>query len=220
MNKTLTLSQAVKLYTGSSIGRLTVKFTGLLFAQTCLTTLIFAVIGWAEGKTDRISDFVSLIFLVSLMLAHMFLLGGHLFPRSVPGGKFFRSTKEGFAGYQKMRTGVLLVSILILVLSFGGMYLLNMAVPIGTNAAAYVILLIVSLYMISFLNFLQMLPNEGLANILRITALTLTGIFSAGLFTVQRVAWWHWLAGVVALLLVPLSHLILLRHYRKYFWNT
>ena len=120
-NAPLPPSQALKLYSGKSIGEMIFFFAGIALVGYLSTILIFLLLigldnGFANARQEICDTLMSNMFLAidgGIVTSLMSLM---TYDKEIPGGKYFRSVKGGFETYKKMRIGNLITAITVIFL--------------------------------------------------------------------------------------------------------
>lgn len=225
-NKSLTLSQALKLYTGDSILKWILEWSGLALGMFLGCIAVFGVINGLEDGFDRvfenIADTPVLGVLVSAGNAFTIIVILNMtFERTLPGGKFFRSLKDGFNVYGKMRLALMVSSFFIISIYTAIVYILDRAVFhfMANGAAVYISVFTFSLLAIGITNLIQIIKARlvfgGMIFLLFIISGALT-IVSGN----DNIGIVHIIAAVLAVVLIPVSHKLMLADYRKNRWNA
>lgn len=228
-NKSLTLSQALKLYTGDSILKWILEWSGLALGVFLGCIAVIGVINGLEDGFDRvfenIADTPVLGVLVSVgNVFTIIIISNMTFERTLPGGKFFRSLKDGFNVYGKMRLALMISIFFIISIYTAIVYILNRAVFhfMANGTAVYISVFTFSLLAIGITNLIQTIKNNkarlvfgGMIFLLFIISGTLT-IVSGN----DNMGIVHIIAAVFSVVLIPVSHKLMLADYRKNRWNA
>lgn len=228
-NKTsLTISQALKMYNGSGLPTLTLQFsiviTALYIATiTFFTLLIGAENGFAAAREEVSESLISSMFLAldgGIVVAVISVL---TYEKKLPGGKFFRSVKGGFNTYKKMRTALVLSTIIGICLYLGIICILNAVIPIMIYGTATCISIAVFLFLgVGIVNLINVIRNDiarTVLNLILLLALSLVGMFTV-YSSDGKLGIVHIIAAILAIVLIPISHKLMLASYRKHRWNN
>lgn len=227
-NSSLTISQALKVYNGSSLPK-------MIFMFSCMMTLIyigtivffFLMIGLQDGiaaaRKAVIESPISSIFLAMYEGIDVVIISVMTYEKKIPGGKFVRSVKGGFETYKKVRTALTITTIIAICLSMSIIGALNAAVPIMIHSTATCISVGVFLILgIGAANFVNMIENEfarGFLNVIILFALSILGVLTVH-FGDGKLGIVHIIAAILAVLLIPISHNMMLASYRKNHWDN
>lgn len=223
----ITISQALKLYNGSSLPKMTILVGCIMAAIYIAAIIVFTVLIGLESGFAAVRKEVS-----EAHMGNMLLLFGSIgaavislltYEKKLPGGKFFRSVKGGFETYKKMRTALLLSNIFGICLYAGIICAINAAVPIMEYGTATCVSFVIFLMLgIGFVNLINMLKTELARSLLNVIVFFLFGF--AGVFTVwfnDGKLWIiHIIAAVIAAVFIPVTHKLMLNNYRKHRWDN
>ncbi len=228
-NKTsLTISQALKIYNGSSLLKLTLQFScimAVLYIASIafFTLLIGAETGFAAAREEVSESHISSMFLAmdgGIAVAITSILTCE---KKLPGGKFFRSVKGGFDTYKKMRAALVLSNVIGICLYTGFICALNALIPIMINGTATCISVAVFLLLgVGIVNLINVIKNALARTVLKL--ILLLALSLVGVFTVYasggKLGIVHIIAAILAIVLIPISHKLMLISYRKHRWNN
>lgn len=226
-NSSLTISQALKVYSGSGLPKMILKFTCIMtiiyIGSIVFLTLLIGLQSGFETAHKEISEtpFIS-IFLAMYGGIDVVIISVMTYEKKIPGGKFIRSVKGGFETYKKVRTALTLTTIIAICVSMGVICALNTVMPIFKNGTATCVSVTVFLMLgIGTANFVNMIENELARSFLNI--IILIALSTAGVLTVYlsngRLGTVHIIAAILAALLIPVSHKMMLASYRKNRWD-
>lgn len=228
-NKTsLTISQALKIYNGSSLPTLTLQFsivnTALYIATiTFFTLLIGAENGFAAAREEVSESLVSSMFLAMDGSIAVFMTSVLTYEKKIPGGKFFRTVKGGFDTYKKMRAALVLSTIIGICLYTGIICVLNAVIPImiyGTaTCVSIAVFLLLGTGITNLINLLEHALARSVLNIVILFALGLVGVFTVYISN-GKLGMIHMTAAILAIVIIPISHKLMLASYRKHRWNN
>lgn len=228
-NKTsLTISQALKMYNGSSLSKLTLQVSCIMAAIYIATIAAFTLLIGTENGFAAAHKKISETFIGGMFLA---VDGGIVvtvisiltYEKKLPGGKFFRSVKGGFNTYKKMRTALVLSTMIGICLYASMICVLNAVIPIMIYGTATCVSVAVFLLLgVGIINFVTIIKNDIARTLLNLTllcALSLVGGFTV-YFNNGRLGIVHIIAAILAIVLIPISHKLMLTSYRKHRWNN
>lgn len=228
-NKTsLTISQALKIYNGSGLLSLTLQFSCMIAALYISSIAFFTLLigtenGFAAAREEVSDSLISSMFLAMDGSIAVFITSVLTYEKKLPGGKFFRSVKGGFDTYKKMRAAAVLSNIIGICLYIGIICILNAVFPIMIYGTATCVSVAVFLLLgVGIVNLVSVIKNDFVGTLLKIIlllALSLVGMFSvyAGEGKLGIV---HIIAAILAIVLIPISHKLMLASYRKHRWNN
>lgn len=226
--KELTLSQALQLYNGASFPKLTLQFVGYtvlfyLASMVFFTFIIGLEHGFAEAQKEISENLLSSIYLGIVGGVSIAILSLLTYEKKLPGGKFFRSVKGGFATYRKMRIASELSIVIGICLYTGVICALNAVLPIMVYGTATCISAAVFILLgTGVVNLVNMMKNDLARSILNIIVLFAFGL--AGVLTVfiggGQLGIVHIVVAILAVVLIPVSHHLMLASYRKHRWDN
>lgn len=222
------MSQAVKIYIGSGFFKQTLQFTCIMTVIYVVTIAFFFLMicaesGFAAARNEVCESFMSNMFLAIDGGIGVALLSVQTFEKKLPGGKFFRSVKGGFDTYKKARTALVLSVIIGICLYIGIIGALNAVIPFMRYGAATCVSVAVFLLLgVGIVNLISVIKNDLARTLL--SFMQMFGISLVGAFTVHitkgELGIVHITAAILAILLIPVSHKLMLASYRKRRWNT
>ncbi|MDE5755017.1 MAG: hypothetical protein K2H89_10845 [Oscillospiraceae bacterium] len=228
-NKTsLTISQALKIYNGSSLLKLTLQFSCIMAVLyiasiTFFTLLIGTENGFAAAHEEVSETLMSSMFLAmdgGIAVAVISIL---TYEKKLPGGKFFRTVKGGFDTYKKMRAALVLSTIIGICLYTGIICVLNAVIPIMIYGTATCISVAVFLLLgVGIVNLVNVIKNDiarTVLNFILLLALSLVGVITV-YASEGKLGIVHIIAAILAIVLIPISHKLMLASYRKHGWNN
>lgn len=228
-NKTsLTISQALKIYNGSSLPTLTLQFScvmAVLYIATIafFTLLIGAGNSFAAAREEVIESHISSIFLTMVGGIAVSITSVLTYEKKLPGGKFFRSVKGGFDTYKKMRAALVLSTIIGICLYTGIICVLNAVIPIMIHGTATCISVAVFQVLgVGIVNLVNAIKNDlarVLLNLILLLALSLVGVITV-YASDGKLGSVHITAVILAIVIIPISHKLMLASYRKHRWNN
>ena len=227
-NTPLTPSQALKLYSGKSIGEMIVFFAGIALVGYLSTILIFLLLigldnGFANARQEICDTLMSNMFLAIDGGIVTSLLSLMTYDKEFPGGKYYRSVRGGYDTYKKMRLGNLITAIAVIFLFVGTICAINAIFPILVYGTATCISMLIFLLLgIGIGNLLSMIPSgaiRGGVSVITFFALDMIGIISVyaseGKLGIVQI-----IAGVIALVLIPVSYKLMIINYKKNRWDS
>lgn len=227
-NKALTPSQALKLYSGNSIVEMTAFFTGFALVFYFSAILIFMLpTGLNNGFANVRQEFYDTM-LSNMCLAESggfitLILSMMTYDKENAGGKFYRSVKGGYETYKKMRLGNMIAAIAVTFLFVGTVCVVNVIFPImAYGTATCISTLIFLLLSIGIGNLMSLLPKKSIwigAGLIVFFALGFVGIMSVRI-TEGKLGWIQIIAGIIAVVLIPVSYKVMINSYRKKRWNN
>lgn len=229
MNKKseLTISQALKIYTGSGLPSYILQFS-LIMAVMYFSSLIVFVLagaekGFAAGYERVCKTPVSGLYFGGIECLTMVVFSFMTFEKNMPGGKFFRSVKGGFDTYKKMKTAQEMSTVISICLFTVIICAVNAVIPIIKNCVSTCVSSAVFVLLgMCIVNFMSIIKN----NIVRymIDTLLMAAIVNIGVLTIAisegKIGIVQITAAVLTALLIPVSHKIMLSSYRKRRWNN
>ncbi|MDE7089282.1 MAG: hypothetical protein K2O54_04105 [Prevotella sp.] len=228
-NKTsLTISQALKMYNGSSLPMLTLQFSCIMEALYIASIAFFTLLIGAENGFAAAREEVSETLMGSMFLAmdgsiSVAMISVLTYEKKLPGGKFFRTVKGGFDTYKKMRAALILSTIIGICLYMGIICVLNAVIPIMIYGTATCISVSVFLLLgVGIVNLVNVIKNDlvrTLLNLILLIALSLVGVFTV-YSSDGRLGIVHIISAILAIVLIPISHKLMLVSYRKHRWNN
>lgn len=222
------MSQAVKIYNGSSLPFLTLQFTCILTVMYVVTIAFFFLMtcaerGFAAAREELFESFMSNMYLAICGGFGVAVVSVQTFEKKLPGGKFFRSVKGGFDTYKKVRTALLLSVIIGICLYIGIIGALNAVVPIMNYGAATCVSVAVFLLLgVGIVNLISVIKNDLARTVLsfmQMFVLSVVGVFIVHI-TKGELGIVHIIAAILGIVLIPVSHKLMLASYRKRRWNT
>lgn len=228
-NKTsLTISQALKIYNGSSLPELTLQFSCIMTALYIASIVFFTLLigaenGFEAAHKEVIETHISSMFLAFDGAIAVAVISVLTYEKNLPGGKFFRSVKGGFDTYKKMRTALVLSTIIGICLYTGIICVLNTLIPIMIYGTATCISIAVFLLLgVGIINLVNVIKNNlarALLNPILLLALSLVGVITV-YASDGKLGIVHIIAAILAIVLIPISHKLMLASYRKHRWNN
>lgn len=224
----LTLSQALKLYNGSSLPKLTVQLAGCMVLYYVGSIFIFTVLigldrGFAAAHEEVCKTLMSNMYFAIVGGITIAVFSLFTYEKLLPGGKFFRTVKGGFDTYKKMRTAFELSTSIALCLYSGIICVINAIIPImehGTGTCISVaVFLLLGECLTNFINTIKNGLARSVLNLLILFALSLVGVFTA-YFNSGTLSIVHVTAAILAIVLMPISHNLMLANYKKYRWDN
>lgn len=224
---TLGASKALKLYNGNNILKLSIYFSGFTiicyFSLITIFVLFMGIrIGFDNAYAEICGTLFGNLFFVIFGVMVIALHANMTYEKHLPGGKFFRSIKGGFKTYKKMKTGYLISTTFVVLIYCGVICAINVLFPImlygTTTCIATVICLLLG---ISFENFIGMIKNYQLKSLLEfilVFALCFSVILAV-YATEGRLGMIYITAAVIAVVLLPISHKLMLNNYQKERWD-
>lgn len=224
----LTMSQALKLYNGASLPVLTLQFSGAMIVFYLVSIAFFTLLlgldkGFAEAHKAISEEIVSNVYMGIIAGSSTAILSALTYEKRLPGGKFFRSVKGGFATYRKMRIAFQLSIVTGICLYAGVICALNAIIPImkhGTPTCISVALfLLLGTGIVNLINLIKNDLARSVSNILLLFACGLTGVLTVFVGEGQ-LGIVHIVAAILAVVLMPISHTLMLASYRKHRWDN
>ena len=178
-----------------------------------------------ENFFENIADTPVLGVLVSAgNVFTIIVISNMTYERTLPGGKFFRSLKDGFNVYGKMRLALMISIFFIISIYTAIVYILDRAVFhfMANGSAVYISVFTFSLLAIGITNLTQMIKKNK-ARLVFGGMIFLLFIISGALTIVSgndNIGIVHIIAAVLAVVLIPVSHKLMLADYRKNRWNA
>lgn len=226
--KTLTLSQALQLYNGASLPKLTLQLVGYMVVFYVASIAFFTFMigldkGFAEAHKQISENLLISIYLGIVGGVSIAILSLLTYEKKLPGGKFFRSVKGGFTTYRKMRTAFQLSIVIGICLYTGIICALNALLPIMVHGTAICISVAVFLLLgTGVVNLVNMMKNDlarSILNIIVLFAFGLTGVLTV-LVGEGQLGLVHLVTAILAVVLMPISHHLMLASYRRHRWDN
>lgn len=224
----LTISQALKLYNGSSgLIKLPLQWTGLIVTLYLSTIIFFTLLigfenGFAAAWEEVSEELMSNMFFAIQGSIATALLSGFTYEKNIPGGKFFRTVKGGFDTYKKMRTAFTLSTVIMICLFTGIICAINAVIPImlhGTvTCISVAVFLLLGTGITNLINLLENALARSVLNIVILFALGLVGVFTVYISN-GKLGMIHMTAVILAIMLIPISHRLMLTSYKKHRWD-
>ena len=226
----LTVSQALKLYTGTGLGGTVLGLTvyELLYyigASVCMTLMIMLGEGISYPEAVRnISETpagdVIMVFAPSIINCIVLL---SQYGRDKPGGKLFRTVKGGFRTFVSYRTGAYISMFLSTIIYGGAVLVLALVGVLGLHGGVSTVIAVVvsSIAAIGAVTLMLPIKNEGvlaLVSILVTFAVTGSCTILLPMLTDSLIP--HFIVGIVGALLVAVSTRVYFLHYRKNRWDS
>ncbi len=226
----LTVSQALKLYTGTGILGTTLGLAAfeLMFyigASVLMTLMIMLGEGISYPETvkniaetpagDCIMAFSPSVINCIVMLSQ--------YGKDKPGGKLFRTVNGGFDTFVRYRAGAY-ISMLLSTFIYGGVVLLLALVGVlGLYGGVSAVIAVVasSIAAVGIVTFMLLIKNEGLCALVSvIAAFVITGGCTAVVPRLTDSLLPHLIIGIIGAAFVAVSTKIYFSHYRKNRWDS
>lgn len=223
---TLTLSQALKLYYGTGIPKLTLQFSCImaaiyLGAIAFLTLLLGLENGFAEAHEEISEKLISNMLFAMVGGVAAAVLSVLTYEKPLPGGKFFRTVKGGFATYKKLRAALELTTVIGICLYAGIISIINAVIPIMLHGTATLVsvavFLVLGMGVANLINTMKNSLARSIVTVIMQFPLSLAGVFTAFDGKLGLV---HIIALILAIVLIPVSHNVMLTSYRKHRWDN
>lgn len=222
-----TLSQALSIYTGDSIPKFILRFTAfaaLIYAATVL--FFFLIIALQSGFSrayEEIKGEAFTVMYIGMDIAVVIAVTSlSTYEKDEPGGKFFRSTSEGFAAFTKMRTALTIAVPVSTATSLAFIFIISKATGLNKNIASICLSTGAFLLLaIALANFLNMIGSKTARGLLTTLMLMIIGAGGAMLAFEKddRLGIIQIIAAVLGIVLLPVSNRAFLAHYRKKRWD-
>ncbi len=226
----LTVSQALKLYTGTGLVEtiLVLAAFELAFyigASVCMTLMIMlgegisyfeAVRNISETPAgDCIMAFAPSVINCIVLLSQ--------YSKDKPGGKQFRTVKGGFETFVSYRTGAYISMIFSMIIYGGVVLVLSLFGVLGLHggvsaAIAAVVSVITAMGVVTF--FLLIEDERVCALVSVVAALSITGSCTALLPMLTDSLIPHLIIGIIGAVLASVSTSMYFSHYRQKRWNS
>lgn len=230
-NRSLTCSEALKLYTGKNIAETLVKVT---IMAACLLG-VFTMLVWGIGifakdmDAAMIKEMCERSFSIGLGLSiycaiGSFMMYARTFERGLPGGKFFRTVKGGFDTYKKVRFAqhfaamyaVVIYYVMLVILMKAGLISVRFGLNACISAALFTIL---SMCVVNFLTVVQEPLRRGYLMTIPLMAFPAAGILLLEL-TDGRLGVLHIVVAVLDVAGSIISQKVMLSFFKKHRWDN
>ena len=226
----LTISQALKLYTGTDLpetmlGIAVYELAFYIGASVCMTLMI--MLGEGISFPEAVSNIAEtpagdcvMVFSPGILNC-IFLL--NQYTKEKQYGKLFRTVKGGFGTFVNYRTGVYISELLSTLLYGAAALLLDIAgiAKIHGGLSAVIALVVSNIAAVGVITFILLVKNEivlGAGSVL--TMLAVTGCCTI-LFPMLSDSFIpHIVTGIAGALLVIVSLKVYFAHYRKNRWDS
>ena len=225
----LTVSQAMKLYTGTGLAGTILGLTAFelafyIGASVCMTLMIMlgesisypeAVKNIAETPAgDCVMAFASSVINCMVLLSQ--------YGKDKPGGKLFRTVNGGFGTFVRYRTGAYISTLLSTVI-YGGMVLLLAHIGVlglHGGVSAVIAVVVSSIAAVGAVTFILLIENGGICALMSVVAaIAITGCCTALLPMLTDSLIPHFVIGIIGAALVAVSARVYFSHYRKKRWD-
>ncbi len=225
----LTVSQAMKLYTGTGLAETILGLAAydLIFyisASVCMTLMIMlgegisypeAVRNISETPAgDCIMVFAPAIINVIILLSQ--------YNKDKPGGKLFRTVKGGFDTFVSYRTGAY-ISMLLSIIIYGGVMLLFALfglIGLHGGVSAVIAVVVSSMAAMGVVTFMLLIKNEAVLGITSVLVMfAVTGSCTVLLPMLTDSLLPHLYIGILGAALIAVSTKAYFSHYKKHIWN-
>ena len=227
-SKTLTLSQAHKIYTGSSMWLYALKLGicgVLMYFASILSFFVISMLSkWdASDALKEITDIGLINIFLTVDAGIILMITGLMqYNKAYPGGKYFRTVNGGFETYRKMKAAstVARVTALMMILIFGVLVDVSGTFTLthGISGAVYIgAFLLVCVGLIDLLSLIKSPALRGC-----VTPIIIFGAGALGVVTPDIFDGKLYFPIAVAAFAVPLiiiSQKVMLANYKKHKWN-
>lgn len=225
----LTVSQALKLYTGTGllgtiIGLAVYELAFFISASVCMTLIIMLSEGISYPEAvqnvsetpaiDCIMAFAPALINVIVLLSQ--------YGKNKPGGKLFRTVKGGFETFVSYRTGAYTSMIFSMIIYGGVVLVLALVGVLGLHGgvSAVIATIVSSIAAMGIVTFMLPIKNDavlGFASVVATCAITAVCTPLLPALTDSLIP--HLIIGIIGAVLVAVSTRVYFRHYRMTHWD-
>ncbi len=225
----LTVSQALKLYTGTGLagtilGLAAFELAFYIGAAVCMTLMIMlgegipypeAVKNISETPAgDCMMAFAPSVINCIVLLSQ--------YRKDKPGGKLFRTVNGGFDTFMRYRAGVYISMLLSLVIYGSAVLLLTLIGVLGLHGGSSAVIAVVvsSVAAVGVVTLLLLIKDERVCALVSVVAaLAVTGSCTALLPMLTDSLLPHLYIGILGAALIAVSTKAYFSHYKKHIWN-
>ena len=227
-SKTLTLSQAHKIYTGSGMWLYALKLGicgVLMYFASILTFFAISMLSkWdASDALKEITDIGLINIFLTVDAGIILMITGLVqYNKSFPGGKYFRTVNGGFDTYRKMKAAstVARVTALIMILIFGVIIDITGTFTFTHGTVGTVYIGAFLLVCVGLIDLLSLIKSPALRG--GVTPVIIFGAGALGVVTPEIFDGKLYFPLAVAGAAIPLiiiSQKVMLSNYKKHKWN-
>lgn len=225
-NKSITYSQALKLYTGDGLLLTLIKTTGFSILGFLAAVITIMVLSYLHN--DNTNDFfgtasidVCMNIVLSIPVSIMISL---TYEKDLPGGKFFRTARNSFELYEKMRTAIITACTVTVVLYCSVLEAMDESGIIklyhGSESVKSTVVFMIIAMNVGII--LQIISNSG-ARVLTVIIVfnTITSLGAAILkLNNGNIGYVYYAAAIIGSVLLFVNNKIMLSYYKKHRWNN
>lgn len=233
MNKNgsaITMSKALKLYNGRSMGEMMLKTSLFSIGSYAATLLLFVLMGavssggFDAARNDIGESMVSDTILVIDTAIINLILSQLTFEKHMPGGKFFRTVNGGFDTYRKASSAVCISRIVNIAVTAATAGLLHISgiMKLKYGMASVITAIIFLVLAIGICNLISMIFNSTLSAFLSTAVFSVIGITAIIILRENggRLGAVQLIAAAAAAVLVPVSQIMLMKVYKEKRWKS
>ena len=227
-SNSLTLSQAHKIYTGDSMGLYALKLSIggiLMYSATLASFIILGLLeegSFVEAMKELRSTPTPNVFLMLDIGIILTIFGLMSYEKQYPGGKLFRTVKGGFDTYIKMKNANLIIRItaMIFVLAFSAM--LDTADVLRLTGGPKDLLFIGSCLLAGLwlVNLTSLIKNPAVKGALSVIVMFGAGVCGIIFPRISNSLTIPLITVIVSIPLVIITHMALLKSYKKHYWDN
>ena len=220
-SNSLTLSQAHKIYTGDCMGLYALKLSigGILMYSASLVAFIILGLldegSFVEAMKELRSTPIPNVFLMMDIGIILTIFGQMNYEKQYPGGKLFRTVKGGFDTYIKMKKANLIIRItaMIFVLAFSAMLDIADAKDLLFIGSC----LLTGLWLVNLTSLIKNPAVKGVLSGIVMFGAGVCGIMFPRISYSLRIPL---ITVIVSIPLVIITHMALLKSYKKHYWDN
>ena len=226
----LTISQALKLYTGTGLPGTILGLAAyevLFYIGAFVSMTLMIMLGEGISYPEAVSNIAEtpagdcvMVFAPALINVIVLL---SQYTKDKHGGKLFRTVKGGFGTFVNYRTGAYISELLSMLLFGIAALLLDIAgiAKIHGGLSAVIALVVSNIAAIGVITFILPVKNEfvlGAGSVITMFAITGSCTVMLSMFFDDLIP--HLIVGVVGAVLVTISSKVYFAHYRKNRWDS
>ena len=220
----------MKLYNGRSMPEFILKMSLVsicIYAVIIVYKVLMILLrgdGTEELQSEMADSSLSSSFLLFSAGMISLVMSQLTFEKHMPGGKFFRTVKGGFDTYKKASAAICIskVAVVAILADFAMLLHISGIAPMRYGIAAPVTMFIFFTLAMGICNFFYMASDVS-DNSLKSTFIALIVFFIAGIAVAvneDRLGKVHLIIAAVAAVLLPVSHIMLMKNYEKKRWKN
>jgi len=227
-SNTLTLSQAHKIYTGDSMGLYALKLCVggvLMYSASLLSFIIIGLLdegSFTEAMKDLRSTPMANVFLMLDIGIILTIFGLMSYEKQYPGGKLFRTVKGGFDTYKKMKNANLMIRItaMIFVLAYSAFLDITGLLKLTGGPKDVLFIGACLLAGLWLLNLTSLIKNPAVRGALSVIVMFGAGVCGIMIPQITKALIVPIVIAIVSLPLVIITHIVLLKSYKKHYWDN